>query len=427
MIESGRLESFPVSAADRALVVGAGMVGIACAHYLSRAGYAVTVIDRGKVAGACSHGNCGYVCPSHVLPLTEPKALKLALKSLFNSKAPFRVKPRVDVGLWYWLIQFARRCTQAQMIVAGKPLQAILDASMAEYRRVVCELELDAQWQDSGLLYVLRSEKAVESFVARDRFMTEHFGVPATLMTGSELQAFEPALRPGLAAGFHYPQDAMVRPDRLGASWSAALKAQGVQFIEDCTFERIAESGGRLQSVVTSKGDLQADQVVFATGAWSAKLARSLNCRIPVQPGKGYSVTVARPENCPRVPILFPEHKVGVTPFADGYRLGSMMEFAGFDQSIPPQRIEQLHESAAQYLTTRSDGEVEEEWYGWRPMTWDSLPIIGRVPGREHCYLATGHNMIGLSLAAATGRLIAELIQGEPTYIDATAYSPSRF
>lgn len=411
----------------QAVVVGAGVVGIACAHYLSAAGLQTTVIDRDTIAGACSHGNCGYISPSHVLPLTEPGALTLGFKSLFKPNTPFRIKPRFSPALWHWLWQFARRCNQRQMLAVGQHLQAILESSITEYRRLKIEGLFDGQWKESGLLNVLRTEQGVKAFARTDRFMSEHFGVAAQPIAGADLTDFEPTLKPGLAGGFYYPQDAMVRPDLVNTQWSASLKARGVTFIEQCEFQRLKRTQGRVTHVETTQGELPVDVVVFATGAWSSRLADELGCRLPVQPGKGYSVTTQRPERCPRYPILFPEHKVGVTPFDDGYRIGSMMEFAGFDESIPPQRIAQLRASADVYLTAAATQAQEETWFGWRPMTWDSLPIIGPVPGSEQCFLAVGHNMVGMSMAAATGKLIAEMVQGQSTHIDASAFSPARF
>jgi len=125
--------------------------------------------------------------------------------------------------------------------------------------------------------------------------------------------------------------------------------------------------------------------------------------------------------------MLFPEHKVGVTPFENGYRLGSIMDFAGYDSTISTRRIDQLRESAVPYLVTPFTKDIREKWYGWRPMTWDSLPIIGRVPNLGNAYLATGHNMLGMSLATATGKLIAEILQGKSTHLDPAPYSPGRF
>lgn len=415
------------AAGDTAIVVGGGIIGIAAAHYLARAGLRVTVIDRGAIAGACSYGNCGYICPSHVPPLTEPGAIKLALRSLFNPRAPFRVKPTLNPALWNWMWQFARRCTHQQVLTAGRHLQAILDASIDEYRRLIPQLSLDCEWRERGLLYVLQTDRGMASFAATDRMLTEHFGVTARRLEGSELPAFEPGLKPGLAGAFHYPGDASVRPNLLNQQWADRLRADGVEFVERCELTSIRASAGCVESLQTSHGDLRADHFIFAMGAWSTRWSAELRCRLPIQPGKGYSVTMAKPDLAPRHPMLFPEHKVGVSPFADGLRLGSMMEFAGYDRSIPARRIRQLRESARPYLTASVDGAARETWYGWRPMTWDSLPIIGRSPGLRNAWLATGHNMLGLTLGPATGRLIAELLTGAAPHIDERPYSPTRF
>jgi D-amino-acid dehydrogenase len=412
---------------DRAIVVGSGIIGIACAHYLTKAGLRVTVIDRETIAGACSHANCGYICPSHVLPLTEPGAIRTALKSMFTPNAPFRIKPRFSPALWNWMWQFAKRCNHRRMLAAGSHLKAILDSSMTEYRRLMVEESLDCEWKQNGLLYVLRTDRGMREFAETNRLLTDHFGVTARRIDGSDLPSFDPALVPGLAGAFHYADDASVRPDRLNAQWSQRLQDQGVSFVENCELRRIDKSVGRITHLVTSLGEMKADRIIFATGAWSARLSSELGCRIPIQPGKGYSVTMERPKSCPQYPMLFPEHRVGVSPFETGYRLGSIMEFSGYDTSIPECRIQQLRESAKHYLVAPCNGVSQQTWYGWRPMTWDSLPIIGRVPGLANAYLATGHNMLGLSLAAATGKMIAEMIQEQPTHIDSTAFSPARF
>ena len=412
---------------ESAIVVGAGIIGIACAHYLNKAGLAVTVIDQGTVAGACSHGNCGYICPSHIPPLTEPGAIGVAIKSLFNPGSPFRVKPSLSPALWNWMWQFARRCSHRQVVTVGRHLQAILDASMEEYHQLVSAQSLDCEWKENGLLYVFRTDRGMDAFAETDQMLTENFGVSARKIEGRELPEFDAGLKQGLAGAFHYPGDTSVRPDLLNTQWANNLKAQDVQFIENCRLEEVHKSGRRIDRLRTSQGDLKASHYVFAMGAWSTRWSKELQCRIPIQPGKGYSVTMDRPEHAPRYPMLFPEHKVGVSPFKDGFRLGSMMEFTGYDTSIPPRRIQQLRDSARPYLVASVDGEAKETWYGWRPMTWDSLPIIGKAPSLEDTYLATGHNMLGLSLAPSTGRLIAEIVTGTPTHIDVSPFSPFRF
>lgn len=413
--------------AESVAIVGGGIIGIACAFYLSRAGYRVTVIDQGRIAGACSHGNCGYITPSHVLPLTQPAALPEALRSLFTPDAAFRVKPRLNPGFWRWMWQFARRCNHQQMLSAGVHLKAILDSSIHEYRQLVDALPLECEWQNSGLLYALQTPAGLHNFAAEAKLLTEHFGVRAQQLDSKQLVEFEPALKSGLSGGFHFPDDASVRPDRLTSAWYTYLEKMGVTFIEQCTLMTIEKAGRKITQLMTSRGPLQADHYIIAAGAWSAILARQLGCPVPVEPGKGYSLTMQRPEHCPQYPILLPEHHVGVSPFAKGYRLGSMMEFAGYDTSIPDKRMQQLKNSARHYLLEPFTQAIEETWYGWRPMTWDSLPIIGRVPELNNAFLATGHNMLGVSMAAATGRIIAELVQEKPVHLDISAFSPSRF
>ena len=419
MIASGRDQT--------AIVVGAGIVGIACAHYLRAYGLKVTVLDKGSVGGACSHGNCGYICPSHVPPLTEPGAVRVAMKSLFNPRSPFRVKPTLNPALLNWMWQFARRCNHQTVLSSGKHLQSILDASMVEYRSLIPEQSLQCEWKEDGLLYVFLTQRGIDSFAETDHLLGEHFGVSANRISGVELPHFDPGLKPGLAGAFHYPGDTSVRPDRLSEQWTDRLRSRGVEFTEHCPLESIQKSDGRIEGLTTARGEMEADYYVFAMGAWSTHWAEQLDCQIPIQPGKGYSVTMARPEPCPQHPILFPEHKVGVSPFDQGLRLGSMMEFAGYDTSIPRQRIDQLRNSARPYLVAPVDGEAEETWYGWRPMTWDSLPIIGATPKLGNAYLATGHNMLGLSLAPATVRLISEIITGRSPHIDPSPFRPSRF
>ncbi len=409
------------------IVVGAGIIGIACAHYLSQAGLRVTVIDKGTIAGACSHANCGYICPSHVLPLTEPGTIGAAIKSLLNPHAPFRVKPRLSPALWNWMWQFARRCHHQQMLTAGKHLQAILDASIAEYRHLNREYSLECEWKENGLVYVLQTEHGMRKFAETDRLLTDHFGVSARRIEGPELPSFDPALKSGLAGAFHYLGDASLRPDLLNSQWAECLRDTQVRFIEHCELQAIHKSEGRVTSLQTSQGNMEADRFIIATGAWSSSLSSDLECHIPIQPGKGYSITMSKSEPCPRYPILFPEHKVGVSPFDGAYRLGSMMEFSGYDASIPKHRLEQLRDSAKPYLVAPVSGTAQETWFGWRPMTWDSLPIIGPVPRLANVLLATGHNMLGLSLAPATGRLIGEMVAGRETHIDATPFSPDRF
>jgi len=409
------------------IVVGAGHIGIACAHYLSRDGYDVTVIDQGDIGGACSQANCGFLVPSHVLPLTTPDALPTALLSLVQPRAAFRIKPTLRKAMLRWGYEFGRRCTHRQMMEAARVLQAILDASIEGYKELLTDPGLDCEWQRNGMLLVFGNERALGRFADTDAMLTREFGVNARYLPGDALSAFEPALRDDLAGAYFYENDSHLRPDRLNAAWSNLLKIRGVRFVEQCRVEQISKGNGEISALVTSQGPMRADRYVFATGAWSGRWSFDLECDIPIEPGKGYSVTMTRPAMMPTHPMLMPEKHIGVTPFEKGYRIASMMEFVGFDDSIPPFRIHQLQESAKPFLRDPVGPVVEQKWYGWRPMTWDSLPIVGRLPTVKNALLAAGHNMLGLTLAPVTGMIIADLVSERRSELPAESLSPARF
>ena len=409
------------------IVVGAGHIGLSCAHYLRRDGHDVTVIDQGTVGGACSQANCGFLVPDHVLPLTTPDAPLRAFLSLFQPRAAFRVKPRLRPDLLRWMIEFGRRCSRRKMLEGGRVLHALLEASIEEHRALLSDPQLDSGWQQNGMLFVFETEEALGKFSDTDVLLTREFGVTARFVDGGDVVAFEPALRDGLAGAYFYDIDGHLQPDRLNASWAALSRSRGVEFIEHCEVTSIDKSAGRVAALNTSQGRLTADRYVFATGAWSRRWSEELGCRIPVEPGKGYSVTMSRPATMPRHPMLMPEKHIGVTPFRDSLRIASMMEFAGFDDSIPDFRIRQLQASAEPYLREPTGPDIYKKWYGWRPMTWDSLPIIGRVPARDNALIATGHNMLGLTLAPVTGRIVADLVAERATGLPLDAISPHRF
>jgi D-amino-acid dehydrogenase len=411
----------------RVVVIGGGVIGASCAYYLARSGWAVEVVERGEFGKGCSHGNCGFVCPSHVLPLAEPGAVGRTLRALLQRNSPFSIKPRFDPALWDWLWRFTRRCNRRDQLGAGHAIQALLNSSRSLYDELLRDEPLDCEWQANGLLFVFLSRAGMEHYAQTDRLLREEFNLAAERYDGDAVAALEPALVPGLGGGWLYRTDAHLRPDRLMASWRRVLEARGIRVRERCPVTGLAGEGGRARAAVTAEGELPADAFVVAAGALTPLLNAELGCRLPIQPGKGYSITMRRPAKCPVLPMLFEEHRVGVTPLPSGYRLGSTMEFAGYDATLNRARLDLLREGARPYLHEPFGDPVEEEWFGWRPMTPDSLPVIDRSPAYGNVLVAAGHNMLGLSMAPATGRLVAELLDGRPPHLDPGPYSVRRF
>lgn len=411
----------------RVVVIGGGVIGAACAHYLARAGWSVTLLERGTFGGAASHGNCGLICPSHVLPIAEPGAVGRTLAALFQRNSPFSIKPRLDPALWSWLLDFALRCNQRDMLAAAQGIQAILNSSFSLYEDLVEHAGIRCEWRYQGLLHVYRDHSQFEAYAATARLLESRFRCPAERLDAARLTAREPALREGLAGGWYYDHDAHLRPDVLLDSWKHALEKQGVTIHERTEFQGFTAGTNRANAALTATNEFPADAFVAALGAWSPKWQRALGCSIPIQPGKGYSLTMPRPAVCPKVPLMFPETRVVVTPFDSGYRIGSTMEFAGYDDSVPERRIQLLRDGARPYLREPEAEPIQERWSGWRPMTTDSLPIIDFSPTYANVLIATGHSMLGLSMAPATGKLAAQLLSGERPHLDIAPYRVQRF
>lgn len=411
---------------SRVVVVGGGVIGAACAYYLAKAGCRVVVLDRGRFGAGCSHANCGYVCPSHVLPFAAPGALLSTLKTLLHRNSPLKVRPAVLIRQMGWFLSFARRCNERDMLAAATGIQALLNSSRMLFDELIRAESLDCEWETKGLLFAFRTQAAFDHYADADRLLRERFNAPACRLDADALAMLEPALRPGLAGGYLYESDAHLRPDRLMRELHRVLIALGVDVRENCDASGFTRTDGRATSVQTSQGDIAADQVVVAAGAWSPMLNAELGCRLPIQPGKGYSITFPRLIGGPTHPTIFEEDRVATTPFRSGFRIGSTMEFAGYDTSMNRSRLALLTAAAERYLKVPVVGSPEEEWWGWRPMTPDSLPCIGRSPALANVWVAAGHNMLGLSMAPATGKLVAELLTGQTPHLDPAPYSVSR-
>ncbi|MFM7921662.1 MAG: NAD(P)/FAD-dependent oxidoreductase, partial [Planctomycetaceae bacterium] len=259
-------------------------------------------------------------------------------------------------------------------------------------------------------------------YAESDAWLRKHFDMPAEPFAGAALTALEPALKPGLAGAWLYRCDAHLRPGKLMSELKRIITAAGVRVLEQTAMKSFAGGNGRALAVETTGETLTADNFVVAVGAWAPLLQQSLGVKLPIQPGKGYSITMARPKLCPKYPMILEECHVAITPFEEGYRVGSTMEFSGYDTSLNRARLNYLRSGAAEYLHEPTAEPVEEEWYGWRPMTADGIPYIDRSPRYGNVWIAAGHSMLGISMGTGTGKLVSELITGAKPHVDPALY-----
>ncbi|MBK94906.1 MAG: amino acid dehydrogenase [Planctomycetaceae bacterium] len=407
---------------SRIVVIGGGVIGASSAYFLREAGFRVTLIEKATFGSGCSHGNCGLICPSDALPLASPGAIGKTLKTLFKRHNPLYIKPRVSMRLWFWLAKFALRCNQRHMLQAASARMPLLESSLHLYQKILEAEQMECEWQKNGLLYVYKDADAMEGYAATDQFLTEHFSLAAERFDACGLYELEPAIADEVAGGWYYEDDAHLRPDRLMAEWKRVLLAQDVEIREETEVFKFKRKGIKATGVLTRDGIIEADKFVLAVGAISPQWEKEIGADIPIQPGKGYSLTFPRPQYSPRIPMIFPQHRVVMTPMLSGYRLGSTMEFSGYDSRINRRRINLLKTGAEPYLREPYGDHVEEEWFGWRPMIYHGIPIVDTSPRMDNVLVATGHNMLGLSMGPATGKLVSELISGEPTHVPSRPY-----
>jgi D-amino-acid dehydrogenase len=409
------------------LVLGGGIIGLACAYYLLEAGRGVTVLEQGTPGCGSSHGNCGTLTPSHAAPLAMPGMIGTALRWLFKADAPLRIKPRLDPALLGWLFGFAGRCTWSAFEHSLRAKAPLLLGSRTLIEELVRKERIDCEFEALGTMNVFRDE----AHFAQARARCERLAGAGVIVEALDAQttlAREPALKSGVAGALFNAGDAQLRPDRYAAGLAAVVRAKGGIIEEGARVEDFACEGGRIARVATSRGDFAGRDVVLALGAWSPLLARRLGLRIPIQPGKGYSITYARrPSLCPRLPLTLKEPAVCVTAWGSGYRLGSTMEFAGYDSTLNRTRLDALRRGAAAFLHEPEGADVVEEWYGWRPMTPDDLPVLGRVPQVDNLVVASGHGMLGVSMSAITGLLISQVVAGEAPMLDLAPFAAARF
>ena len=410
---------------DDVLVIGAGAIGLATALALTEAGRSVRVLEAGRIGAATSHGNCGTITPSHAPPLAAPGLPWQALRWMFMPDAPLYVPPRLDPVLWRWFARFVGRCNTRDWWSSARARAVLLNDSRARLDDWIARYRLDCEFSADGLDYVFRDARNFDRY-ARECEALAQLGVRTECIDGASYARQDPAFRDGLAGAIHFADDGHLRPDRYTAELARVLRERGATIEEQVRVDAL-QPMREVVRVQASEGTWHARDVVIATGPWSPQLAAQVGLRLPVQAGKGYSITYSRPRLAPRRPVVLKDRWVFVTPWAQGLRVGSTMEFSGYDTRLNPTRLAALERAAAEYLHEPAGPVLQERWYGWRPMTWDDLPVLGRSPHQDHVWLAAGHGMLGISMSSASGQLMADLITGQAPAIDPHPYRAERF
>jgi D-amino-acid dehydrogenase len=409
-------------------ILGGGIIGLSSAYYLNKAGYDVTIIDQTNLLDGCSHGNAGMIVPSHFIPLAAPGMISKGIRWMFDSTSPFYIKPRFSKSLIKWGYHFYRSATSAHVQKSAPALKEISLLSKSLYQEWKQELPFDFGYQEKGLLMLFKTKEA-EHEEANTVEMASRYGIEAYLLNASEVQNLETQIKVDVKGGVYFPGDAHLNPNVLVTNLIKFLRQKGVSFRDKTTLKDFQIDNGKVLAVKTNNGDFRFDEVVMALGSWSGEIGGKLQLSLPMQAGKGYSFTLNDAVNNVQIPSIFLEARVAVTPMGNSLRFGGTMEITGVDHRINMNRVKGIVNAIPRYYPKMLVPMPNQEnvWHGLRPCSPDGLPYIGRSKKIENLIIATGHSMMGLSLAPATGLLVSELVDNKKSSMNIELFEPERF
>lgn len=408
------------------LIIGGGAVGLCSAYYLNAEGLTVTVVEEEKIGSGCSSANAGLIVPSHSIPLAAPGVLRQGFKLMFKRESPFYIKLRCDRSLFTWLWKFKKASTIHQMHKGLFLLHELSSSSTRLFDRLISDESIACNYQKNGWLLVYRTEKGFRRGI-EEAHLLQKYAVEVDVLNVDETLDMAPYLYPDISGGIFFPGDSHLDPGKFVTALAECLKKRGVTIISETKALKLEASKGSITNVITSRGAFQAKHVILAAGAWSGMLADGLGFSLPLQPAKGYCITAKCPMKYPNLPLYLCEAKVAVTPLDEILRFAGTMEISGMDLSTNPRRVDAILSTVRKYIKRMEDLNIIGINIGLRPCTPDGIPIIDHFSGYENLIIASGHCMLGITLAPITGKLVSQMVLGKTTDIDLFPLRMARF
>ena len=415
----------------KVIVLGGGVIGVSAAFQLARAGHQVTVLERQAAAALeTSYGNAGEVSPGYSAPWAGPGVPVKAIKWLLMEHRPLVIRPQLDLNLVRWGLAMLRNCTAARYEVNKGRMVRLAEYSRDCLRELRSDTGIHYDERMQGTLQLFRTQAQLDG-TAADIAILKRYGVAFELLDAAGCIRREPALakvREKFVGGLLLPGDETGDCFKFTQNLAALAEQRGVVFRYGTRIERLLQAGKQVDGVVTDAGTLKADAYLVALGSHSPLLLKPLGIRIPVYPVKGYSITVPITDagGAPESTVMDETHKVAVTRLGDRIRVGGTAELAGYTLKLHDARRRTLEHVVSDLFPQGGDVSRAEFWCGLRPMTPDGTPVVGatRVP---NLYLATGHGTLGWTMAAGTGRVMADVISGRKPDIDLDGLTIDRY
>ena len=413
------------------VVLGSGVIGVTSAFYLAKQGHEVTVIDRQPEAALeTSFANAGEISPGYSAPWAAPGIPMKALKWMFMEHAPLIIQPKPDAQKIRWMMQMLGNCTTKAYHTNKARMVRLAEYSRDCLTDLRAETGITFDERQKGTLQLFRTQAQVDA-AAKDIEVLREGGVPFEVLDVAGCLAAEPGLRNAadkIAGGLRLPKDETGDCFKFTQGLAARAAALGVTFRHGVSIDQLNMEAGRIASVTTSEGTFVADAFVVALGSYSPRLVAPFGMKLPVYPVKGYSITVpvVDADRAPVSTVMDETHKIAITRLGDRIRVGGMAEIAGFDLSLSDKRKRTLVHSVEDLFGGAGDQSRASFWTGLRPMTPDGTPVVGRstVP---NLFLNTGHGTLGWTMAAGSGRVLADIMSGRATDIESRDLGFARY
>ena len=415
----------------KVLVLGSGVIGVSVAYYLARAGHEVEVVERQSGAALeTSFGNAGEISPGYSSPWAGPGVPLKAIKWLLMQHSPLVIQPLFDPAMWRWALSMLANCTERAYALNKSRMVPIAEYSRDCMKLLRAETGISYDDRAQGTLQLFRTQKQLDG-IGGDVAILKQYGVPFEVLDRAGFCAVEPALKltqEKFIGALRLPNDETGDCFKFTQRLAEMAVELGVKFRYDTRIQALQVGGGAITGVHTDAGLLRADRVVLALGSFSPQLLAPVGIRVPVYPVKGYSITVPITDaaGAPESTVMDETHKVAVTRLGDRIRVGGTAELGGYSLALRESRRATLDHVVTDLFPTGGDVSKASFWCGLRPMTPDGTPIVGTTPV-QNLLLATGHGTLGWTMAAGTGRVIADLISGRQPEIDVSALGVSRY
>jgi len=408
------------------IIIGGGIIGLCTAYYLQKEGHKVTIIDQSEMDAGASYINAGYLSPGHIIPLSAPGVMKKGLEWIFDATSPLYIKPRLNLDFLKWAWAFNKSCNPNHVKKAIPAIKEIALLSQELFDEIKDNENFKFHYEKKGLLMLCQTNKMLEAEIKTAQ-LARNEELDVKEISLSELKILEPNAKMNVIGATHYLCDYHTTPNEFMNEMKTYLKTVGVEFVKNEKVEDLNVLNGKINEVITKKRKYIADEFILAAGSWSGLLSKKIGLKLLLQAGKGYSINTTQ-ETGITIPAIFAEAKAAVTPMNGFTRFAGTMEIAGINHKINKVRVEAIAKSATGYYpdVELSQDEINNATCGLRPLSFDGLPYIGKSGKCKNLTIATGHAMMGWSMATATGKLVSEIISDKEPSINITPYHPDR-